>query len=84
MENREDYKTEAISSFAFKTGKLIENLIIEETSNLKHTNQMLEAMILSFYAKLDKWDHLEDGGFVKSEFEKHFNINCDREGSVNA
>lgn len=38
-----------ISIFAFKTGRLIEDLIIKETNNLKEENQLLQGKILEFY-----------------------------------
>jgi hypothetical protein len=64
-------KDEIISAFAFKTGKLIEGLIKEQTDNLQERNQMLEAKILQWYAKS------RDEGFAE-----HFGITTMRSGNA--
>lgn len=40
----------------------------------------LEAKILDFYNKIDSWDHLEDGGFIKDKYIEHFKIQKDYYG----
>ena len=64
-------KDEIISAFAFKTGKLIEELIKEQTNNLQERNQMLEAKILQWYTKSKDED-----------FAKHFGITTMRSGNA--
>ena len=61
---------EIISAFAFRTGKAIEKLIIEETNNLKETNKMLEAKILDFWARNRKADDYNVGPLLMKDFEK--------------
>jgi len=63
-------KDEIISAFAFDTGRKIENLIKEETNNLKHENQILEAKIMQWYMK-DR----------NPEFAEHFGIKEYRSGN---
>ena len=63
---------ETISAFAFHTGKAIENLINEETNNLRDKNQLLEAKILQWYA---------NRGY-DPEFAKFFGIGEAREGEI--
>ncbi len=53
-----------------------------ELNRVKSEKQILEAKILEFYTKLDTWDHLEDGGFVKNEYQEHFEILIDRQGYI--
>lgn len=55
-----------ISAFAYNTGHLIENLIKEETNNLKHRAQMAEAKILDFYQRLKEP--------IKTEYAEYFGI----------
>lgn len=43
-------KNEKITAFAFKTGKLIEEIIAEETNNLLEDNRILQAKILQWYS----------------------------------
>jgi len=60
-----------ISSFAFFTGKKIEEIIAKETDNLKEHNIMLEARILEwFYKTRDE------------EFMIHMNIAEFRNGKI--
>ena len=61
---------ETISAFAFHTGKAIENMVNEETNNLRSKNQLLEAKILQWYA---------NKGY-DPEFAEFFQIGKKREG----
>ncbi len=65
-----------ISAFAFKTGRLIEDLIIKETNNLKEENQLLQARILNFYSYLIKESSEYYGVHddITNRFEKEFEI----------
>ncbi len=76
-------ENENISAFAFKTGRLIEELINKENNNLKESNQMLEARILHFYAKLkdekDPYLYLPD---LIKDYEKNFNVATHYSGKV--
>lgn len=56
-------ENESISAFAFKTGKMIEGLIIEKTNNLEEENRFLQAKILNWFGKTKD-----------QEFAKYFNI----------
>ena len=53
-----------------------------ELNRVKSEKQILESKILEFYKMLDKWDHLEDGGFVQGKYEEHFGIQIDRQGYI--
>ena len=55
-------RDEIISAFAFKTGKLIEELIKEQTNNLQERNQILEAKILQWHVKSKDKDFAEHFG----------------------
>jgi hypothetical protein len=74
MENKE------ISAFAFNTGRLIEDLINKETSNLKHTNQMLEAKILDFYCKIKDMDSSELYN-IEDTYRDYFSIKINTGGN---
>lgn len=60
-----------ISAFAFKTGKLIEELIKDKTDNLQERNRILEAKILQWYTKSRDAD-----------FAEHFGITEMRSGNI--
>jgi hypothetical protein len=66
---------ETISAFAFKTGRLIEDLIIKETNNLKEENELLKAKILEFNNILnnnyDPYYYVPD---LLRDYQQHFNI----------
>jgi hypothetical protein len=72
-------KEEIISAFAYFTGKEIERIINETTDNLKETNMYLEAKLLDFLSKIDKF---EIGNaykeYVKNAYMSHFNITSDK------
>ncbi len=72
-----------ISAFAFKTGRLIEELINKENNNLKEENQMLQARILHFYAKLkdDSKVFFYTPDLIK-DYEKNFNVATHYSGKV--
>jgi len=55
-------KDKTISAFAFKTGKLIEELIKVQTDNLQERNKMLEAKILQWHTKSMDKDFAEHFG----------------------
>jgi hypothetical protein len=57
-------KDEIISAFAFKTGRLIEELIKEQTDNLQEKNKMLEVKILQWYVKSRDEDFAEHFGIT--------------------
>lgn len=76
-------ENENISAFAFKTGRLIEDLINKETNSLRDHNQILEAKILNFYNDI----HAEGDCFITSEsllrtYREHFNIDIKRHGKA--
>ena len=64
-------KDEIISAFAFKTGKLIEELIKEQTDDLQGRNKILETKIVQWYLKSNDED-----------FAKHFGITTVHSSSV--
>jgi len=79
-------KNETISAFAFRTGKMIEELIDKETDRLNNRNMFLEAKILSFRNELVKTqttyfsaDLLPD---YLEKFDKHFEIQIDSFGKI--
>ena len=70
---------ENINAFAFKTGRLIEDLINKEINNLKDHNQILEAKILNFYNDI----YTEEDCFITSKsllrtYREYFNIEIGR------
>ena len=69
--------SKVISAFAFKTGKLIENIIKEETNNLKETNMYLEAKILGYRNLISKGNNEQ-----LEEFDKWFDIIHSKEGKI--
>lgn len=80
-------ENETISAFAFKTGRMIEDLINKETDNLKDKNMFLEAKILSFRHKLSKGSldfslpDLSYSEFLKM-FDEHFEIETNTTGKI--
>jgi len=72
-----NYKEEGISAFSYNLGKLIEEVIREETNNLKYNNQLLEAKMLQFRQYL-----LKEGPIFISEFDKIFGISTMRSGDI--
>ncbi len=74
---------ENISAFAFKTGRLIEDLINKETNNLKEENKLLQARILNFYCKLN--DNVEVYYYTPDlvqEYKEYFNIETLTKGKI--
>lgn len=63
---------DTISAFAFRTGKAIEEVINEETNNLRDKNQLLEAKILQWYANKGQ----------DPEFAEFFGIGGTRKGKI--
>jgi len=81
--NKDSYKDETISAFAFFTGKEIERIINENSDNLVNTNKLLEGLILSFRHKLfNTKEEFFNPSELLVEFDKHFNINSNREGKI--
>lgn len=73
---------EAISAFAFNTGRLIEHIIETTTKNLFEKNKDLEAKILNFREKLLKdMPFLSDstGDLIIQEYDRIFDITSDAE-----
>lgn len=64
--------SEEISAFAFKTGRLIEELINKETENLRSENKMLQARILHLWAEIDQRSRKMDlkGAYFKEIADK--------------
>lgn len=67
----DNYKEEGISAFSYNLGKLIEEVIKEETNNLKDNNKLLEAKLLH-------WNFL----YPNPEFTEFFGIITETKGSV--
>ncbi len=75
------YKDEVISAFAFKTGKLIEELINERTLNLNETNIQLQAKILGFRNEINKEFIISSRDLI-TLYDKWFNIEEFKNGKI--
>jgi hypothetical protein len=80
-------KNDNITAFAFKTGKLIESIIDQETDSLREKNQFLEGRLLQFrqelYNRSCKMDLV--GAHAKGvlqKFDKIFEIEINRQGKI--
>ena len=80
----EDYKNEAISAFAFKTGKEIERMVNEASGGLRETNMQLEARIMGYFAVLRKRAQSDSGvdNHALHDYATYFNITEQREGKI--
>lgn len=74
-------ENETISAFAFKTGRLIEDLINKETKDLKFTNQLLEGRILDFYCQIKEMNS-DELYRIEDTYKQFFNIQIDTKGNI--
>lgn len=73
-----DWKDEAISAFAFNTGREIEKFINERNSNLVETNMLLEGKILTFAGRIKFFDSAKD---LETAYREFFGIELVEGGS---
>ena len=68
-EETKNRDNEAISAFAFHTGRRIEQMVIEATNNLQEQNNLLQAKIFQY-----RQDVLKGDLKATELYDKHFGI----------
>tara|TARA_R110000803_G_scaffold16197_2_gene44434 strand:- start:4181 stop:4690 length:510 start_codon:yes stop_codon:yes gene_type:complete len=77
VKQKEEWKDESCSAFAFKVSKEIESFITDKTNNLEETNKILEDKILSYYIKSGKSRVAARHFGIKTSRGECTNIHCD-------
>jgi hypothetical protein len=72
---------ESISAFAFKTGRLIEDVVKNANHNLQEENNILHAKIFQFRQKLRDLQYA-DPCDLWEEFDEHFDIKSTKLGEL--